>query len=158
MDNNNEKSQRGTREMRIFARNMRYYRERKKLTQKEIADSSEIDLATVNQMENVGLSVTRDPRLSSLVSVANALSIPLLEMFRDRAYLHEEVPPYLTFSEWFWVKLIECIEILNRGRVIHDEATLRHAFEGFLAVVRPDREFTQQEKELIWNDRPQNLG
>ena len=140
-------------DIKVFARNMRRYRAKRRMTQKELADSSGVDLATINQMENIGVSVNRDPRVSSLSAVANALGVTLAEMFQGTAEEPGELSSYLTLSEWFWDKFRRGQRI--EGATVPVEVSLlRRAFEGFLAFVKPDREFTEREKELIWNDRP----
>jgi transcriptional regulator with XRE-family HTH domain len=143
-------------EVRVFARNMKRCRVERNMTQLDVAKGSGVDLATINQLENAGLSSDRDPRLSSLSGVARALGVSLSELFTPQPTSQDsnEPPSYLTFSEWFWAKLQMCLRLLNAGRVFSDEPSLRRIFEDMLVVAQSDKKFTEQQRELIWNDRP----
>jgi transcriptional regulator with XRE-family HTH domain len=143
----------GTAEARVFAQNMRRQRMRKHITQKQVAEASGIDLATINQIENLGLTTDRDPRLSSLAAIARALETTLLDMFTGTVSVGGDLAQYLTYSDWFWSKLRYSLEDVNGGLLDLDEPRLRRAFDGFLAVVKPEKEFEQSEKESIWSDR-----
>jgi transcriptional regulator with XRE-family HTH domain len=143
----------GAAEARVFAQNMRRQRARKHMFQNQLAEASGLDLATINQIENLGLTTDRDPRLSSLVAIARALETTLLDMFTGTVSAGSDPPEYLTYSDWFWSKLRYSLEDVNGGLLDLDEPRLRRAFDGFLAVVKPEKEFEQSERESIWNDR-----
>lgn len=147
-------SEKATRDdIQIFARNMRRLRVEKRIMQKQLADASRLDLATINQMENIGLSVDRSPRVSSLSAVAQALGVTLADMFRDTAEEQAKTPSYLTFSAWLWDKFDDCVKRLDNENLYSKEQELRRAYDGFLLFAKPDRNFSDPEKESIWNDR-----
>jgi transcriptional regulator with XRE-family HTH domain len=132
---------------------MRRLRVEKRITQKELADASGVDLATINQIENIDRNVDRDPRISSLSAIAHALRVMLADMFQSTTGDSVEFGAYLTFSEWFWHELDNELKVLGSKELYSEEQKLRRAFDGFLVMAKPARDFTDEEKERIWNDR-----
>lgn len=137
----------------VFAQNMKRQRMKQHITQKQLAEVCGIDLATINQIENIRYSSDRNPRISSLSAVARALGVSLSEMFQDTAAGEAKTPSYLTFSAWLWDKFDDCVKRLDNENLYSKEQELRRAFEGFLLFAKPDRNFSDPEKESIWNDR-----
>ena len=63
----------------IFARNVRRLRQKKGMTQEELAFEAEIDLTYVGGIERG----KRNPSLLVMCRIANALSVPLARLLRD---------------------------------------------------------------------------
>lgn len=60
-----------------FGNQVRRLRERRKMSQLELAQKAKLDLTTINEIENGG----RDPMLKTIWRIANALEVNLLELF-----------------------------------------------------------------------------
>jgi transcriptional regulator with XRE-family HTH domain len=138
--------------MRIIGSNIRRVSKLSGLTALEISKRAGVHAATISQFKN---STDPNPSLDTLVSLADALGVGLKDLLFEESLGEEpkitiaELPKYLTLSEWLWEKLYDAIP----GWEQLDEKDLRRRFEAFLFVVRPDLEFTSQQKEIIWRER-----
>jgi transcriptional regulator with XRE-family HTH domain len=63
----------------IFGRNVRRFRQQKKLTQEELAFEAEIDLTYVGGIERG----KRNPSLMVMARIAEALSVPLPKLLTE---------------------------------------------------------------------------
>lgn len=64
----------------IFGRNVRKYRQLRKLTQEKLAFEAEIDLTYMGGIERG----KRNPSLLVMARIADALSVPLVRLFSEQ--------------------------------------------------------------------------
>ena len=72
--------------LKAFGRHLAKVRRRRKLTQKQVAMDAELEISQVSRMER-GLI---NARLSSIAAVANALNVPLEDLFNFKITATEE--------------------------------------------------------------------
>lgn len=66
--------------IRRVGANLHYYRLDAELTQAELSKAAQVSVTTINEME---ARRCRDMRLSTLVSLAKALDVPLIKFFGE---------------------------------------------------------------------------
>lgn len=64
----------------VVARNLRWHRQQKELTQTALARRSGVALSTLNEIENL---VAKDVRLTTISALSRALGLSPLELFSD---------------------------------------------------------------------------
>jgi transcriptional regulator with XRE-family HTH domain len=63
----------------IFARNLKRERKRLELSQEALGFRCDLNMSEISRLERA----TRDPRLATIVKLANALSIPPAQLLHD---------------------------------------------------------------------------
>jgi transcriptional regulator with XRE-family HTH domain len=66
--------------LRILGRNIKDLRSQKGLTQADLSERAKVSVTTLNELESRG---HRDIRLSTLVSIAQAMSVTIQELFLE---------------------------------------------------------------------------
>lgn len=74
-----------------IARNIRYYRKKKKLTQAQLAELTSVSLMSIRRYETIGTE-NREPNLSSLNDIAKALDVHVSDLLIDKIFLPVETP------------------------------------------------------------------
>lgn len=72
--------------MAVIARNLRWYRHERGLSQTELARRAKVALSTVNEIEN---RVAQDLRLTTLSALTRALKLSPTQLFQDMEFPKE---------------------------------------------------------------------
>lgn len=73
------------------ARNIKYYRKKKKLTQAQLAELTGVSLMSVRRYETIGAE-NREPNLSSLNDIAKALNVHVSDLLVNKIFLPVGTP------------------------------------------------------------------
>jgi PAS domain S-box-containing protein len=117
-------------EREIFRKNLKRLREQNNLTQRELSEKCNYDPTYVGKIERGA----KDPSIESVIRLANALNVPAVELFEDRAsfdnlqeQFNDEPPENLTAIYQGLFKNLQT----NVG-LVDSEGTILDANQGLL--------------------------